>query len=73
MIWILPESFFILNQFFRDNIMDSDAASAMSPVSPIRGLSPASPVGGSSVRGDTAKVFEVSIGNAQKALGHRKM
>ena len=43
--------------------MDSDAASVMSPMSP---------VGGSSVRGDSSKVFEVSIGNSEAALGHRK-
>ena len=42
--------------------MDSDAASVMSPMSP---------VGGSSVRGDSSK-FEVSIGNSEAALGHRK-
>lgn len=43
--------------------MDSDAASVMSPMSP---------VGGSSVKGDSSKVFEVSIGNSEAALGHRK-
>ena len=43
--------------------MDSDAASVMSPMSP---------VGGSSVKGDSSKVMEVSIGNSEAALGHRK-
>ena len=43
--------------------MDSDAASVMSPMSP---------VGGSSVKGDSSKVIEVSIGNSEAALGHRK-
>ena len=43
--------------------MDSDAASVMSPMSP---------VGSSSVRGDSSKVFEISIGNSEAALGHRK-
>ena len=43
--------------------MDSDAASVMSPMSP---------VGGSSVKGDSSKVIEVSIGNSEKALGPRK-
>ena len=42
--------------------MDSDAASVMSPMSP---------VGGSSVKGDSSKVMEVSIGNSEAALGHR--
>ena len=43
--------------------MDSDAASNMSPMSP---------VGGSSIKRDSSKVFEVSIGNSEAALGHRK-
>ena len=43
--------------------MDSDAASVMSPMSP---------VGGSSVKADSSNVMEVSIGNGEAALGHRK-
>ena len=43
--------------------MDSDAASVMSPMSP---------VGGSSVKGDSSKVMDISIGNSEAVLGHRK-